>query len=206
RIENSVERETYVKKIAKDYEISEESMYSEVLKKTKPRKITEVHLKNGPEAVVTGRTEKGDEKGNRLLHDERFILSLLCTDNSMFKAIKDLFNTDLFSSDENKQLAEMIKDRLENKKGIVPAELLALAGKESAGNFARILNEECHCDDNVRAFRDKVRSIGLFRIEDRQKQIIGLLRDEANLPKGDVEKLKQEFKDLTLRIKDLKKA
>ncbi len=206
KVDNSVEREMYIKKIAKEYEISEEAMFSEVIKKTKPKNIAEMRLKGAPEVNFQGKSEKGDEKENKLLHNERFILSLVCTDNSIFKAIKDIFDINMFSFDENKKLAGIITERLVSKKGIVPAELLDFADKDSAGEFARILNEECHCDDNVKAFLDKIKSIERYQIEIRQKQIIGQLKDEANMPKGDVEKLKLEFKDLALKIKEIKKA
>ncbi len=45
KMENDIEREMYIKKIAKEYEISQESIYAEVLKRIKPKK--------GFKAVVT---------------------------------------------------------------------------------------------------------------------------------------------------------
>ncbi len=40
--------------------------------------------------------------------------------------------------------------------------------------------------------------------EKRQKQLLELLKEESRLPEGDVEKLKLEFRNLTLKIKNLK--
>jgi len=203
-IQNDVEREMYIKKISGEYGISEESMASEVIKHIKP-KNTIRRFKQQEVSIVSNVRYKHDDILDKLLHDERFVLSLICTDNSIFKAIKDIFDIDKFYFDENRKLAAVVKERLENNKGITPAELLELADRESAGEFARILKDECHCDDNIKAFTDKTRTMEIYRIEYRQKQIIGQLKNDINLSEGDVEKLKQELKELTQKITQIKK-
>ena len=39
KMDNDMEREMYIKKIAQEYEISQESIYAEVLKRIKPKKV-----------------------------------------------------------------------------------------------------------------------------------------------------------------------
>ena len=204
KLENNVEREMYIKKFANEYEISEDAMYAEVLKLLRPRGNTAMKF-TGSHDAVAGKT--GNSAGTidkKLMHEERFILSLLCADNSIYKTIRDKLNVNTFSDEENKRIANIILERLGNNREIVPAELLNIVGKDFSGEFARILNEECHCDDNIKAILGKIRSIEFIRTEMRQKQILELLKNESNLPEGDVEKLKQEFRNITLFIKKQK--
>ena len=201
RLDNSVEREMYIKKFADEYEISEEAMYSEVLKMLRPRGNTVIKPAGNHDTPVRSIVDSKSVGDKKLIHEERFILSLLCVDNSTYKKIKDKLNVNAFSDEENKRIANIILERLGNNKGIVPAELLSITGKEYSGEFARILNEECHCDDNIKAILGKIRNIEIIRTDLRQKEILELLRNGNNLPEGDVEKLKQELRNITLFIK-----
>jgi len=204
RIENYVEREMYIKKIAGEYEISEEAMYGEVLKKLSPRASVGMKITLGQENARLKTTPRIEDIDKKIIHDERFIMSLVCIDNSISKKAGKLLKPEMFSNQENRHLAEVIVYRLSQNRGITVAELMNLVSSECAGEFARIINEECHCDDNIRAIMGKIRDIDLYKTEKRQKEILELLKDENNLPEGDVDKLKLEFKDLTLKIRDIK--
>lgn len=204
KLENNVEREMYIKKFANEYEISEDAMYAEVLKRLRPRGNTAMKLVGSHDAAVRSMVSFTGTIDKKLLHEERFILSLLCVDNSIYKAIKDKLYVNAFNDEENRRIANILLERLGNNKEIVPAELLNIVGKEFSGEFARILNEECHCDDNIKAIMGKIRNIEFIRTEMRQKQIVELLKDESNLPEGDVGKLKQEFRNITMSIKKRK--
>ncbi len=204
KLENNVEREMYIKKFAGEYGISEDAMYAEVMKRIKPRGNIVTKPAVNHEAAARNAVNAKEAGDKKLMHEERFILSLLCVDNSVYKEIKDKLNANTFSNEENRRIANIILERLGNNKGIVPAELLNIAGKEFSGEFARILNEECHCDDNIKAILGKIRNIESIKTESRQKEILELLEDGTNLPEGVVEKLKQELRDITLFIKKQK--
>lgn len=204
KIDNNVEREMYVKKMADGYEISEEALYAEVVRRINPQNV---HERKAPGLIPKGVVLKQavvDEPEVRLIHDERFILSLICVDNSMFNFVKERVNDELFHSEENKKLYFSIKEKLEKNKGITPAELIGMVSSESAGEFARIIKEECFCDDNKKAIMGKIRDIRLNTAESRQKHVLELLKTPSDLPEGDVEKLKEELKTLSLKIREYK--
>ncbi len=201
RLDNSVEREMYIKKFADEYKISEDAIYAQVLKGLRPRGNAPTKPAGNHEAVVRNLADAKSAGNQKLIHEERLVLSLLCVDNSTYKEIKDKLNVNTFSDEENRRIANIILERLGNNKGIVPAELLSIAGNEYTGEFARILKEECHCDDNIKAILGKIRNMEILRSDMRQKEILEMLRNGNNLPEGDVEKLKQELRNITLQIK-----
>ena len=203
KVENVMEREMYIKKLSREYEISEEAIFSEVLRRTKPAAKQSLKIANAVEAAKKA-AATGGEIDWKLLHDERFILSLLCVDNSIYNIVKEHFKIEMFSVEENRRIAGNIYERLERRKDFTPAELLNIVSSEDTGVFARILKEECHCDDNRRAILGKIRDIEILLNEKRQKQVLELLKGDSKLPEGDVDKLKLEFKTLTLKMRNIK--
>jgi len=205
RLDNNVEREMYVKKLAKEYEISEESIFTEILKRIKPRATFKTVVVNPNNIMKRTNQNEKDDLDSRILHDEKMVLALLCVDNSVYKFVRDIIHVNDFTEGENKRIAGEIFDRLENNRGIVPGELLNILDEKLANQFARIIKEECNCDDNKKAILGKIKSMELYKIEKRQKEIIDLLKNEGSLKEGDVETLKSELKSLTILMQKKKR-
>ncbi len=202
-VDNEIEREMYIKKLSAEYEISEEAILSEIIKRTKRASAKSLKIAN---AVAAAKRKKqvGGDKEAKIVHNERFILSLLCVDNSIYNTLKEHYNLAMFTDDENRRIAQLVFKKLEQKEVITPSELLNIVSPSDSGEFARILKEECLCDDNHKAILGKIREIEILSIEIKQKQILEKLKDKDKLPEGDVEKLKREFKNLTLKMADMK--
>lgn len=203
KVDNLMEREMYIKKLSNEYEISEEAILTEVLRKTGSSAKQRLKVANAVEAGKKA-DPAADETDLKLLHDERFVLSLLCVDNSIYRTIKDNFKIEIFSEGENRRIAGLIIESLNNGKSFTPAELLNIVPPEDTGEYARILKEECYCDDNRRAILGKIKDIKVLSAEKRQKLLLEMLKEVSRLPEGDVEKLKLEFINLTQSIKSLK--
>ncbi len=196
KIDNQVEREMYVTKLAKEYGISEESIFSEIYKRVKPRT-------NLRAAIVSNRNIKKsvnnrEMPSNRIIHDERFILSLICVDNRLYSILKEFLKIDDFSSEDNKRIASIIFDRLDNKKDITSAELMNILESDTASDFAKIINEECHCDDSKKAVMEIIKRLRGYKIEERKREVLELLKNANSLKEGDVEKLKIELNSLVM--------
>jgi DNA primase len=204
KIDNNVEREMYIKKMAGEYEITEESLYSEVYRRIK--------RKNGfkPAALYANKFRKLKKEGvkelqeEKHINDERFLLALLCKDNSVYNLVKDKINIEFFTDPENRQIASVVLHKLENKEGIEPAELLNMVNPSTASFFSKIFGEESHFDDINRVIMGKIRSMELYRNEKRIRDISELLQNKDSLTEGDVEKLESEIKSLALLIKKQK--
>lgn len=204
RVENNLEREMYAKKLSKEYEISEEAIFSEIYKRVKPRtgvRQKQINMTSvGREAPKTA--PRDDSKQ---VHDERFILALLCLDNSLFTIVREHMGVGDFSG-PNMQAAELVYKKLTESRELQPAELMNMLDAGTAQDFSRIINEECHCEDNRKAILGKIKGIELYRAEKRQKEVLNLLKDENSLQERDVETLKAELGTLVLSIKKLKDA
>jgi DNA primase len=200
KVDNVVEREMYIRKLSREYEISEEAMLSEVIRRKKPfARRQSLKLAKAVEASkkAASSTDRDEEK---IISDERFILSLLSVDNSIYNVLEEHFKVDQYMGEANKKTAEVIYRRMDERKGITPAELLNIVTTENSGKFARILNEECHCDDNQKAIMGKIRDIEKLKLQSRRNKVLELLKNINDLPEEEAVKLKLELKNLTQEI------
>ncbi|WP_010243210.1 DNA primase [Acetivibrio cellulolyticus] len=200
KIDNSVEQEMYIKKISQEYDISQESMFAEVIKRVKPKGNYKPAIKiDSTKIKPVGNKTKSDE--NNLVHYERIILSLLSIDNSLYRKIEDRINLEFFTLEENRKAAEIIFTKIKDKKGIVPAELLNLVSNESANNFASMIQGECNFEDNLRAILDIIKKIEVIKLDKRQKEILNMISSSGN--KEDVDRLKEELKSILIQKKSM---
>ncbi len=205
-VDNAVEREMYIKKLSSEYEISEEAMLSEVLRRTRRSRSSSgknLKIANAVEAAKKS-VSPVDEVQEKILQSERFILSLLCVDNSIYPVLKEHFKVSQINGEENRRIADIIYRKLNERKDFSAAELLNVVSYEESGEFARILKEECHCDDNSKAVLGKIKDIRILSAQLRQREVLELLKNRDGLSKGDVDKLKLELRDLVLKIKNIK--
>lgn len=204
KIDNSIEKEMYVRKIASEYEISEESILMEINKKIRAKNYKRLAAKSDNNARNFLQKKSLDEMEEKQIRDERILLVLLCIDNGVFRNLRDRINISLFIDEQNKKIAEIVFNRLENNKEIMPDELLDIAGVDLAHIFAGIISELSHCNDIYKAIMGKITSMEMYHTKNRQKQIVNILENQTGLPEGDVERLKQELIQLTLFIKNRK--
>lgn len=206
KIDNSVEQEMYIKKISKEYDISQESMFAEVIKRIKPKGNIKPTLKvELPRAKQTSWGRQNDNKikseEDNLVQYERIILSLLSIDNSLFRKIEDRINPEFFTIQENRDVAEIIFSKIKDKKGIVPAELLNLVSSESASDFASLIQGECNFEDNLRAILDIIKKIEVIKLDKRQKEILNMIASSGN--NEDRKRLQEELKNILMQKKSM---
>jgi DNA primase len=202
KINNRVEIEVYINKLSKDYEISEESIYSEVFKKSKPKKD---FRSINSDAVSRRISIQNDEKGKteEEYHDELMLLALVCVDNNVYKLVKDGISLEDIADNEIRNVARYVFERLDTKKGIIPAELLNMFDSSISNRFASILEKECNIDDNGKAIIDIIKRIKARKFEKRKQEILMLMGNKDNIDKGVVEKLTIELNQLILKLKNL---
>lgn len=203
KVDNRLEREINIKKLSQDYGISEESIYAEVMKRTKPKgeiKKSVIDTKGFKDNKIVNNSENRDLE--KLIHLERMLIMLFSIDNGVYKLIKDRISREYFI-EENRQIASIVLDKLENNKGIVAAELFSVIGTEAANEYSRIIQDECNFEDNKKAVLDILRKIDIIKLEKRQKEILELLSGKNDLVEGDVVKLKEELKLLVQKQKSL---
>ena len=202
KMENDIEREMYIKKIAKEYEISQESIYAEVLKRIKPKKGFKAVVTNIDSKTILKR-DKSKDKYHRAVNYERILLSLISIDNSLYNLVKDKLSLESFEDEDNKKIAKAVFERLDNKKGLVPAELINLADNKNSNIFTRLLQEECNFEDNKKAILDIIKKMELFKLEKREREILNAISNSKNKTAEQMKSMKLELQQILYKKKSI---
>lgn len=202
KLDNDIEREMYIKKIAKEYEISQESIYAEVLKRIKPKKgfravVTNINTKSRFEK------DKGKDEYQRAIKNERILLSLISIDNSLFNLVKDKISPESFEDEDNRRIAKAVFERLNSNKGLVPAELINLADNKNSNIFTRLLQEECNFEDNKKAILDIIKKMELFKLTKREREILNVISNSKDKTAEEVRNMKLELQQILYKKKSI---
>ncbi|MBR6646875.1 MAG: DNA primase, partial [Clostridia bacterium] len=124
-VENTVEREVYIKSIAKETDISEKSITSEINKiifsKTKKENDKKQRIINNVKEENNIVSDIAEKQNTGTYKTELMLLNIMFFDEKAFKVAKESAEESLFSGNVNKQLfKEIIKYKEENESATAP--------------------------------------------------------------------------------------
>ncbi len=203
KVDNAVERDVYVKKVADSTGIANEAIFSEIRKRiykdrrknSQPNrlinrklntKINEAKLNqktnatNDTKFIINKHSKLLMNQGSSLLDSERKLINLLCFDKSVYRKVKELIRPENFTDQTHKKLVELIYSLRENEKQIDPAELFLSFEQDEVENVASILHIESNYEQNDKAALQLINTM-------KQKNILQDM--QQRLKEGNVEKL-----------------
>ena len=145
-----------------------------------------------------------DNYNETLIRLQLMLLATICLDNNVYLQLKDRLHLDLFNNSDLKQAAKYAFDRIENKSGIVVAEIINQMSQNYTELFLNIVQTQTIFEDNRKAVLDIQKKMQLCELEARRTEIAEL-KKRSDLEKGDVESLERELVQITLNITALKK-
>ncbi len=204
KVDNSIEREVYIEKISKEYEISKEAIYAEVNKLTYENNKSEKVL---DKAVPVVRHIKVPEKQvpEAVKRRENTVLSLLLMgDLNIYQIIKQNIGVDDFKDELNKQIAKKLYEELEKGNSNINA-ILDELGEEEQNHITEILADDYEIDDIEKAIDDVMQSYQKDKLTERKFEILGLLeKQDSNLDNEEKVKLGKELNDIIIRLAKMK--
>lgn len=201
-IDNTIEREVYIDKIAQTYKISKEAINAEIGKliykntakpQTLERKVIEV--------AQTKQDEVVDEK---TLRREKMLIYLLANyPEQSFKRIYSVVHLDLIKGEENKEIIQKLYENYSKKENA--ENIIDWFENEAVVNYiSGILVEDFEITDVNKAIEDIEK---LYLKESkiaRRNEIIKLLEDKENLTSDEKVKLESELNNLIIDLVRMK--
>lgn len=201
-IDNTIEREVYIDKIAQTYKISKEAINAEIGKliykntakpQTLERKVIEV--------AQTKQDEVVDEK---TLRREKMLIYLLANyPEQSFKRIYSVVHLDLIKGEENKEIIQKLYENYSKKENA--ENIIDWFENEAVVNYiSGILVEDFEITDVNKAIEDIEK---LYLKESkiaRRNEIIKLLEDKENLTSDEKIKLESELNNLIIDLVRMK--
>ncbi|MDK2798650.1 MAG: primase [Clostridiales bacterium] len=185
KIENSIECDAYVQKIAEETNINAQAIFAEMKKikyrnNRKNNKSLEKINKNVN--FVAGQTNANtNSKANiRLLNAEKMLINVLCYDKYVFNKVKELIQPSDFYNALHQKVASIIYHLREQGETIDPTEIVSKFENGEVSIVTSILHLDTNFEDNLKAAYELIDSIN------KEKNIQKI---KSSLEEGNVEKL-----------------
>lgn len=206
QIDNSIERELYIDKIANSYDISKEAINAEVNKiiyknDTANIKTLEKNPNNSIAIDFTKSNQKIDEK---TLRREKMIIYLLANyPIESYEKIKESIKLDDIKDETNKEIIKKIYQNYE--KNLNNENIIDWFEDENIINYlSGILVDDFEITDVNKAIED----IEKFYIKEnkinRRNEILNTLENKSNLTSDEIAKLENELNNLIIDLAKMK--
>ena len=204
KVDNNIEKEVYIEKISKQYEISKEAIYAEVNKLTYENKQDEKILEKA-KPVVRHIQEQKEEIPETVKRRENTVLAILLNgDLNIYKIIKQNINVEDFRDETNKKIAKKLYEELEKGNSNINGILDNLEEKEQ-NHITEILADDYEIEDVEKAIDDVMRSYEKEKLTNRKFKILETLDNrEIDLSQEEKNKLGKELSDIIVKLAKMK--
>ncbi len=200
KIDNSIEREVYIEKIAKEYEISKEAIYAEVNKLTYNSSKSEKILEKAKPVIK--HNENKEQVSETVKRRENTILSILLTGElSFFEIIEKNIKVEDFKDSINKNIAQKLYEELEKGNSNING-IIDNLNEEEQGRITEIMADDYEIDDMEKAIDDIIKSYEKDKLTNRKFELVELMENETDEIKRKA--LGQELNNVIIQISKLK--
>ncbi len=201
KIDNTMEREIYIEKIAKRYQISKEAIYAEVNKLTYARNQGEKLLEK-KKTVVVHPKQSTTQVSQAIQKRENMILSILLTgDLNLYEVIKQNVSWDEFKDELNHKIAKKLYEEFEKGNSNINGILDELDDEEQS-HITAIMADDYGIEDMEKAIDDVIHGYRRDKLNDRKMQILSLLEEESDPSKK--KELEKELSELIIQLAKMK--
>ncbi len=198
KIDNSMEREVYIEKIAKEYDVSKEAIYAEVNKLTYKESKDEKVL-GKPKPVVRHIEKKEmDNVSEATKRRENTVLAILLSgDRNIYEIIKQNITIEDFKYEIDKKIAQKVYEEFENGNSNINSIIDDLL-EEEQNHITMIMAEDYGIDDVEKAIDDIIQSYEKDKLNERKLEILELLENPTE--ENEKKELEKELNDIIIRL------
>ena len=201
KVDNTIEREVYIERIVKEYEISKEAIYAEVNKlayaDSKGEKVLE---KTKP--LISHKKPEENVISPMIKRRENTVISILLTgDVNIFQIMKQNISIENFKDRINQKIAQKLYEEFEKGNSNINS-IIDMLGEEEQNHITEIMADDYEIDDVEKAIDDIIQSYEKDRLNDRKFKILELL--EGNLEANEKKELEKELSNVIVRLAKIK--
>ena len=201
KVDNTIEREVYIEKISKQYEISKEAIYAEVNKLTYQGNKSEKVLEKAKPVIRHQKVEEKEVPEAIRKRENTVLAILLMGDLNIFQIIKQNITIDDFKDKLNQQIAKKLYEEFEKGNSNINAILDGIS-EEEQNHITEILADDYEIEDIEKAIDDIMQSYEKDKLNERKIQIIELLENE--LEDSRKNELEKELNNIIIRLAKIK--
>lgn len=203
KIDNSIEQEIYIEKLASGYNISKEAIFGQVNKLQYSSKSQTNNLEKSKPVIIHKREENVDNNiSEEIIKRENTIISILINNPEYFRTIKENMKIEDFKYDLNIKIVKELYQELEKEDNNISLVLDKIEDEEIKNHLTAIMAEDYGITDNSKAIEDILKKYEREKLEKRRDELIVLSSTEQNMEKR--KELGKELNDIILKLVKIK--
>ena len=204
KVDNTMEREIYIDKIASNYQISKEAIYAEVNKLIYTSSKTEnlLQSKTAKNPVVKKNEKEEKDVGIDLKRREDTIIALLLDANEkIFQKIKEKITPQDFKDETNKKIAIKLYKELENQ-DVNVNKLIDEFDEQTQNHITKVMATDYGIENIEKAVDDILSKYERERLENKKTHILKELETEQDAETK--KKLSKELSNIIITLAKIK--
>ncbi len=194
-VDNKIEREIYISKIAESYNISKEAIYAEV------NKSLYKSDKNVEKTKKVIKISEDEEVNPAIIKRENMVIYLLINYfKEAYEKIVTNISLDDFKLESNKIIFEKILESNEEESEKILQLISNIEDKDLQSHISEILVTDYEINSVEKCIEDVVNIYNKERLTNRKLEIIQKLENSSNMAKEEVAKLEQELSDIIIEL------
>ena len=200
KIENKIEREIYIEKIAEKNKISKEALYAEVNKLLYDNMSSKNVLDRAKPIYKTENISTDSDLDMATRKRENMILYILINNfNEAGQIIKENISKEDFKSDINKRIFEEIYKVSENRDEEIYKSLSNIEDEEFQSTLSQIIVSDYEISSVSKCIEDVISVYSRDKLNSRKLEILNKLGDKST-SKDEIEKLELELNNIIIEL------
>ena len=200
-VNNTIEREVYIEKIAKEYDISKEAIYAEV-NKLKYKNVKTEKVLEKPKPVVTHIKREEKVISEAVKRRENTVIALLLMgDLNIFEILRQNIKVENFQDEVNKKIAQKLYEEFEKGNSNINA-IIDNLEQDEQNQITMIMSEDYEITDIEKAIDDVVQAYEREKLNTRKFEILDLL--DKDLENDQKKELEKELSNIIIRLAKIK--
>ena len=197
KVENKIEREIYVEKVAEQYQISKEAIYAEVNKLAYTSAPTKEILNH----KISSESIKTEEVNETTVKREKMILYLLINNyDESFEKIKSVISENDFKVELNKKIFKTIMEIKDGNKEQILSAISNIEDQDIQAHISEIMVTDYEITSVEKCIEDIIIIYNKERLNNRKMDIIKQLDNAKNLSAEEIAKLEKELNNIIIEL------
>lgn len=197
KVENKIEREIYVEKVAEQYQISKEAIYAEVNKLAYTSAPTREILNH----KISSESIKTEEVNETIVKREKMILYLLINNyDESFEKIKSVISENDFKVELNKKIFKTIMEIKDGNKEQILSAISNIEDQDIQAHISEIMVTDYEITSVEKCIEDIIIIYNKERLNNRKMDIIKQLDNAKNLSAEEIAKLEKELNNIIIEL------
>ena len=202
KIENNMEKEIYIEKIAKEYDVSKEAIYAEVNKmRYRDSKDEKVLNKARPVIKHIEKNELAEVSESTKKRENTILAILLLGDINIYQIIKQNIKIEDFKYDIDNKIARKLYEEFENGNSNINS-IIDNLPEDEQNHITMIMAEDYGIDDVEKAIDDIIQTYEKEKLEERKYEILELLENQNG--QENQKELENELNDIIYKLSKIK--